>query len=107
MKTAVSSPSRSVRAPTTTPGQPVHLQRTPLRSVVGGLAAPASPATMLRACPADAASRKGADEPPRTPADGRSARPGNILADMDTEERLAVFLDYDNLALARATTWAG
>lgn len=32
-------------------------------------------------------------------ADGRSERAGNTLADMDTEERLAVFLDYDNLAL--------
>ena len=32
-------------------------------------------------------------------ADGHSASPGHTLADMDTEERLAVFLDYDNLAL--------
>lgn len=32
-------------------------------------------------------------------ADGRSAPAGHTLADMDTEERLAVFLDYDNLAL--------
>lgn len=32
-------------------------------------------------------------------ADGRSVPAGHTLADMDTEERLAVFLDYDNLAL--------
>ena len=36
---------------------------------------------------------------PAAVAAGRRAYPGHILADMDTEERLAVFLDYDNLAL--------